>query len=89
MIKYRPNRTTLSLSIKEEQTFDSTDDLLRFLFDHIQRIVAFIGSSEPVFPEHIIIGEEGRDDPILGWYNVRPVSLIRYNSKQTVGFCGE
>ena len=89
MIKYRPNRNTLSLSIKEEQIFDTMEDLLHFVYEHLKRVFAFIESEEPVFPEHIIVGDEGHDDPLIGWKNERTVSLVRYHSTQTVGFCGE
>ena len=89
MIKYRPNRNTLSLSIKEEQIFDTMEDLLHFVYEHLKRVFAFIESEEPVFPEQIIVGDEGHDEPLIGWKNVRSISVIRFSSPRTIGYCGE
>ena len=40
MIKYRPERVTLSLSMKDEQTFETMDELLQYVYDIRSRISA-------------------------------------------------
>ena len=54
MIKYRPHRHSLSASAKDEQCFENMDELFGYLFDHLNRIMSFIGSV-PVSRKDILI----------------------------------
>lgn len=46
MIKFRPHRNSPSASAKDEQCFENMDELFGYLFDHMNRIMAFIGSDK-------------------------------------------
>ena len=54
MIKFRPHRNTPSASAKDEQCFENMNELFGYLFDHLNRIMAFIGSV-PVNRKDIMI----------------------------------
>ena len=54
MIKYRPHRNSPSASAKDEQCFENMDELFGYLFDHMNRIMAYIGSV-PVNRKDILI----------------------------------
>ena len=55
MIKFRPHRNTPSASAKDEQTFSNLDEMFGYLFDHMNRIVTYIGSSQPVKRKDILV----------------------------------
>ena len=84
MIKYRPVRRTLSASIKEEQTFSTADDLIRFLFDRWTSVFAYCGSA-PLTAEEIVIGETEGKNQQTGWTDERMI-FVR---DKCVGYCGE
>jgi len=44
MIRYRPRRANLSAEVKDEQIFESLNEMFGYLFDHWNRIFSFIGS---------------------------------------------
>lgn len=75
MIMYRPKRKTRSLSLKEEQPFNSEAELIDMLVERMDRICRFIGSDEPFTRSEIHIGETVAE-PILG-EKLRPVSVDR------------
>ena len=81
MIKYSPVRRTLSASIKEEQVFDTVEEMKQYIFDWWGRILV----RRPLKPEDIIIEESGSNDLRIGYKNRRTV-FIRQSA---VGFCGE
>ena len=87
MIKYRPVRSSISASIKEEETFSTMEDMLHFLHDRWSRIYAFIGSVVPFQPEEILIGESEGYDQLTGYRNVRRIRVAR--TGHCIGYCGE
>lgn len=94
MIKYRPKMDVLKYSIREEQTFDTVDDMLRYVFEHWSRVVAFMGAKEPFRPDEITISSAGSENQLTGWKDehmvlVRRMSDIVLSSPMCIGFCGK
>lgn len=94
MIKYRPQRGSLSLSLKEERIFDTVDDMKQHVFDEWRRACDFLGGKPPFTMDDIVIGEIIGDDSRIGWKNVRHVCIRRllgelYRAPQCIGWCGE
>ena len=94
MIRYRPNVFPISLSVRNEQCFDSVDDLLLHLFERWNRVLSYMGASIPLRPDEIMISDVQGDDPASGYKNVRSVFVTRmtdkcYKTPQCIGFCGE
>lgn len=94
MIKYRPKMDNLKYSLRDEQLFESMDDMLQFVFDRWRRVVSFMGSNEPFRFDEILISEIQGDDPRIGYKNVRRVCVSRMADKAfttpcCIGFCGE
>lgn len=94
MIKYRPKMDNLKYSLRDEQIFDSMEDLIQYVFDGWRRVVSFMGSREPFRSDEIMISEIQGDDPRIGYKNVRLVCVSRmadivYKSPRCIGYCGE
>lgn len=86
MIRYRPQYSSISRSLKDEEIFESVEEMTAVLFDRWSRIFRFIESKSPFAIEDIEIGESIGYDNRTGWHNVRP---IRIKNRYGVGFCGE
>ena len=94
MIKYRPERSSISLSLKEEKLFDNMDDLRQFVYEHWRNVVSYMGANDAFKPDEIIIEDNIGDDPITGYRNVRRVCVKRllnavYQTPRCIGYCGE
>ena len=87
MIKYCPVRSSLSASIKEEETFSTMEDMIHFLHDRFSRIYTFIGAAALFSLDEIQIGDARGDDARIGYRNVRQITLR--HSGCCIGFCGE
>lgn len=85
MIKYSPVRETLSASIKEEQIFDSIEDMKQYIFSLWSRIIAYVGIRKPLAPDEIVFGESTGFDVFTGYRNTRNV-FIR---NKAIGFFDE
>lgn len=55
MIKFQPYRRTPSASAKDEMTFNNLEELFNYLHNHLNRIIAYIGSDRPVRRSDIVI----------------------------------
>ena len=84
MIKFRPERKSLSDSIKEEQVFDSIEEMVSFIHERICRIYMYIGSPNPNASD-IVIEREGPDNPLNAYRNERMISVYNH----CIGYCGE
>lgn len=94
MIRYRPAFPSLSASLKAEETFDTMDDMLRYVLDHWRLVFSFVGGTVPFQSDEITLGEVLGDDPRSGYLNMRRVFVTRmsdvvYPSPLCIGFCGE
>ena len=94
MIRYRPRRITPTASLKDEETFENMEELIKHVLVHWGRVADFLGASRPIQPEEIIISEPAGDDPLIGLRNVRTVSVTRtvdavYPVPMCIGVCGE
>ena len=94
MIKYRPQRGSLSSALKDEQIFNTMDDMKQYVYEEWRRACDFLGGKPPFKPEDIVIGEILGDDNRIGWKNVRHVCIKRllgdvYKTPQCIGWCGE
>ena len=74
MIQYRPNYVSISFSLKDEQFFDTVDDMLLSLLDRCSRFASYIGA-DPAHSGQIEISCIPFDDPLTRWKNVRSVSF--------------
>lgn len=94
MIKYRPNMDILKYSLREEEIFDTVDDMLLFVFEHWRRVVAFMGAKEPFRPDEITIGSAGTENRLTGWKEEHMVFVRRmtdrvFSNPMCIGFCGK
>lgn len=85
MIKYRPNRLTLSASLKDEQIFPSMDDLLSYIYEKARRIAVYVGS-EPPATSDFTVSPFSDYNSLTGYRNER---VIMFRSVECVGYCGE
>ena len=85
MIKYRPDRCSLSASIKEEQTFSTMEEMFHFLYDMAVRMARYTGADLPD-PNDIVIADTASDNLITGYKNER---IIMLRNIHCVGYCGE
>ena len=85
MVKYIPVRFSTSMSVKEEQVFESTEELVLHLCDYFNRVLRFVDSARSVSTADIVIGASSGPDPVIGWSEMHTVSVLNRN----VGFCGE
>lgn len=85
MIRYRPNRLSLSASLKDEQIFHSIDDLLLYIYEKAVRIALFIGSEPPV-PSDFTVCAFSDYNLLTGYRNE---CVIMFRSTKCVGYCGE
>lgn len=77
MIIYRPHRGGLKEAMEEVKEFSSREEMLVY-------IVESHTDSEwgPAFTaEDLVIGEEVRDDPRIGWHDTRYVCTKSYHGK--------
>ena len=93
MIRFRPNVTPVSLSVRSEQCFESLDDLLLHLFHSWNSVLFYMGASRPLRPEEILVCDAHGDDP-AGYKNVRRICVTRladhvFAIPQCIGYCGE
>ena len=92
MIRYRPNHSTLNASIKDEELFDSLDDMISFIHASWSRSVAYMGAKEPFRPDEIIINGFGKFNPMTGYKSEHRVLVRRmtddvYDVPMCIGFC--
>ena len=67
MIRFRPHRSTLSASLKDEMLFDSVEEMISYVFDLWCRTALFIGAHHPPSRDEIFISEDGRRNPLVGY----------------------
>lgn len=89
MIKFRPERASLSMSIKEEQIFASMEEMVNHVYERCKLVVDYIGSCEPLHTHDIIVGTPCGSDARIGWDNVRTIFVRRNSNLIIVGYCGE
>lgn len=85
MIKFRPNRFSLSASVKEEQIFSSLEELIHYLYEYGLRMSLYIGA-EPPAPSDYTVSALSSDNIQTGYRNER---AIMFRSITCVGYCGE
>ena len=81
MIRYRPHRSTISASLKDEQIFDSVEEMLSYVFDAWSRVVLFLGAEIPPSQDEILIGEDGCHNPLVGYVDEHKVFVPRLTDK--------
>lgn len=94
MIRYRPNMDNIKYSLREEQIFDTVDDMLLYVFDHWSRVVSFMGARKPFRMEEIIISDLGRENALTGWKDEHMILVHRMKDNIfplpiCIGYCGE
>ena len=87
---YRPQRGGLAEAMKEVKEFDTLDELKSHVASRFNDI-----SPDSVSPEDVVIDEESRNDPRIGWENEYMVLINKcggtdfiqeYGCGQCVGF---
>ena len=88
MIRYRPHRSSLSASLKEEQIFDSLDEMFSYLLGYCGRLVRFMSAGAPFMSFAISISEHGHPNPMVGYKKEHKVLISRTADKfHGVSFC--
>ena len=84
MIRYLPMRQTPSASVKDEQIFDTLDQMKLYILDYMGRIARYIGH-DPFLPGDIVFQDASEYDIVFGIKHARSV----YLKTMCIGFCGE
>ena len=93
MIRFRPNVRSVSAAMKDEQVFDSVDDMMRYLHEAWSHVVEYMGSEDPFRMEEITV-DNGRSLYTIDLANTHKVCVARMKDKQysvpiCIGFYGE
>ena len=75
MIKYRPERKSLTASLKDELFFNTLAELMQYIYEDWRRVVAYMGG-KPFRREEITI-RNALDDPRAAWNGTYPVCVTR------------
>lgn len=83
MIRYCPQRRTTSLSLKEEQLFDSVEEMLQYVYSRCVAFSAYVGSQPPA-PEDLAVV------PFSGFpHFYRDECMVTLRRDFCVGYCGQ
>ena len=85
MIRFRPYRSTLSSSYKDEKIFSTLGEMLQYVFDKHVAYLHYVGSKPPALSDLDIV-MLSKDHRIIGYRNECKVIFRR---DQCVGYCGE
>ena len=85
MIRYRPSRSSLSASLKEELIFSSLDEVLQHVFNKCVSFSVFVGSPPPSFSDLAVVSLSG-NNRLTGYQNERMITL---RNVYCIGYCGE
>lgn len=88
MIRYRPHRPTLAASLKDEEIFETLDEMLYYVFEVWSRVVSYMGAEEPFCQDEIMINGCGRSNPMTGYRSEHKIMVSRMTDKiRTVPIC--
>ena len=76
MIRYRPYRSSLSSSVKDEQIFSGTEELLSFILETWCRILSFTRAD-------IVIDTAAHPNPMVGYRSERRILI----GSLCIGYC--
>ena len=85
MIRFRPERSTLSASLKDERVFPSLDDMLLFILDAGRKRAAYTGTA-PITQQDVSLVSCNPDNRLNLYRNERMIMIRR---TFCVGYCGE
>ena len=94
MIRYIPRRSTVKASIRDEEIFDSVEDMISHLFDHFSRVSDYLQSDRQFNRDDIII-DNSTDDPYYsvldypGTVFIKRITNTTYPVPYCIGFFGE
>lgn len=94
MIGYRPKRETIAQSMKESISFETMEELRKFVQERWARVCRYMDSDVPFSEDEVVIGDAICDDSRNGWKNLRKVSVMRIgkiplDNPLQIGWCGE
>ena len=83
MIKYRPHRRTLGEAMAEEQSFETEEQMLKYVADQWDGVFT---------KEDLVIGEDIGKDNRIDWRETRYVCTrrfgdVEYDVPQCIGMC--
>jgi hypothetical protein len=83
MIKYRPVRGGLREAMSMSQTFDTIEDMLRFIVDESGALISL---------DDLIVSTPQCNDPRIAWKESRLILTKRYGETmyeypQVIGYC--
>ena len=84
MIKYIPCRSSMSAAVKEEQTFETVDELKQYLYEKHCKLCSFVGSQIHETLNDISIDEATCPCKIIGWKELHNI----YINHKCIGYCG-
>ena len=85
MIRYRPQRSTLSASLKDEQVFSTLGEMLQYVFEKCISFSHYVGSEPPALRDLDIVSLPA-GQRLCGYRNECMVVL---RQSECVGYCGE
>ncbi len=85
MIRYRPQRSTLSASFKDEQIFNTLGEMLQYIFERCHSFAHYVGSEPPALSDLDIVSLP-QGHPFCGYRNE---CMIILRQSECVGYCGE
>lgn len=85
MIRYRPQRSTLSASFKDEQVFSTLGEMFQYIFERYSSFSRYVGSEPPSLCDLDIISLPAGQR--LCEYRNECMVVVRQS--ECVGYCGE
>jgi len=87
MIKFRPSRRTVSSSMKDEETFETVEEMLQYLSDRANRFFAYVGTDFHTTPDDFILSKSWSVNT-LDLKNTHRI-IIKRAVPFCIGYCGE
>lgn len=93
MIIYRPQRGSLSDTLKDASEFQTEEEMKQSIYEEWSNYYLEIGyKNSPFEIDDIVIGSETFDDERCGWHDARYVCVKRmgeevYETPQCIGMC--
>lgn len=86
MIRYRPKRHTMTASLKDEEKFDSIQEMLDATFARLEKAMMYIGHEKTIRPDKLIIDSIGKSNPAVGYRDEHKI-ILRREKDLCIGYC--
>lgn len=85
MIRFRPQRCSLSASLKDELTFSTFGEMLQYIHGRCTAIASYVGKEPPALCDLDVVSLSG-DNQLTGYHDE---CMILLRNDICIGFCGK